>query len=88
MAAPALRRATALRIFKRLEGSGAVMDGGTDGRRITIHGQDDFAGMRAAGRLAAETLDMITAHVKPGVTTGQLDALLHDFMVSHGSIRR
>ncbi len=48
--------------------------------------EEDFAGMRAAGRLAAETLDMITAHVKPGVTTGQLDTLCHDFMVSHGAI--
>ena len=62
------------------------MDGGTDGRRITLHGGEDFAGMRAAGRLAAETLDMITPHVKPGVTTGQLDTLCHDFMVSHGGV--
>ena len=43
------------------------MDGGTDARRITIHAPEDFAGMRAAGRLAAETLDMITPHVRPGV---------------------
>ena len=42
--------------------------------------------MRAAGRLAAETLDMITAHVKPGVTTGQLDTLCHEFMQDHGAI--
>ena len=44
------------------------MDGGTDARRITIHAPEDFAGMRAAGRLAAETLDMITEHVRPGVS--------------------
>ena len=42
--------------------------------------------MRAAGRLAAQTLDMITEHVKPGVTTRQLDVLCHDFMVAHGSV--
>ena len=61
------------------------MDGGTDGRRITLHSAEDFVGMRAAGRLAAETLDMITEYVKPGATTGQLDTLCHDFMVSrHG----
>ena len=29
--------------------------------------------MRRAGRLAAETLDFITPHVQPGVTTGELD---------------
>ena len=46
------------------------MDGGADTRRITIHAPEDFAGMRAAGRLAAETLDMIVPHVKPGVSTG------------------
>ena len=50
------------------------MDGGADARRITIHAPEDFAGMRAAGRLAAETLDMITQHVRPGVSTGTLDA--------------
>jgi methionyl aminopeptidase len=37
--------------------------------------------MRVAGRLAAEVLDYITPHVKPGVTTGHLDTLCHDFMV-------
>ena len=62
------------------------MDGGTDGRRIILHTKEDFAGMRAAGQLAAETLDMITQHVTPGVTTGQLDTLCHDFMQTHGAI--
>ena len=41
------------------------MDGGADARRITIYRPEDFAGMRRAGRLAAETLDMITPHVRP-----------------------
>jgi methionyl aminopeptidase len=62
------------------------MDGGGDARRITIHRPEDFAPMRAAGRLAAETLDMIAAHVHPGVTTGTLDKLCHDFIVDHGAI--
>ncbi len=62
------------------------MDGTTDARRITIHAPEDFAGMRAAGRLAAETLDMITEHVRPGVTTGEIDRLCHDFMVGHGAV--
>jgi methionyl aminopeptidase len=38
---------------------------GGESRRITIHHPEDFEGMRRAGRLAAETLDMITPHVKP-----------------------
>ena len=62
------------------------MDGGGDARRITIYGLGDFAGMRAAGRLAAETLDMITPHVRPGVTTAELDQLCHDFIVAHGAV--
>jgi methionyl aminopeptidase len=61
------------------------MDGGADSRRITIHPIEDFAGMRAAGRLAAECLDMVTPHVRPGVTTGELDRLCHDFIVGHNA---
>ena len=37
--------------------------------------------MRIAGRLASEVLDFITPHVKPGVTTGKLNDLCHDYMV-------
>lgn len=62
------------------------MDGGSDGRRITIHQPADFAGMRAAGRLAAETLDMITEHVRPGVSTEQLNQICHDFMLAHHAV--
>ena len=62
------------------------MDGGADSRRIVIYKLEDFAPMRAAGRLAAETLDMITEHVKPGVTTGQLNELCHDVITSHGAV--
>jgi len=54
--------------------------------RIKLHGPDAYEGMRAAGRLAAETLDMITPHVIPGVTTEALDKLCHDFIVDHGAI--
>jgi len=38
--------------------------------------------MRVAGRLAADVLRMIAPHVKPGVTTGELDRLCHDFIVN------
>ncbi len=36
--------------------------------------------MRVAGRLAADVLDMIGEHVKPGVTTGELDAICHRYI--------
>jgi methionyl aminopeptidase len=38
--------------------------------------------MRISGRLASEVLDYITPYVKPGVTTGELDRLCHDYMVN------
>ena len=55
-------------------------------RSIKIHADEDFAAMRRAGRLAAETLDFITPHVEPGVTTGALNRLCHDFIVSHAAV--
>lgn len=53
---------------------------------IRLHRAEDFEGMRRAGRLAAETLDFITPHVEPGVTTGHLDELCHDFILKHGAV--
>jgi methionyl aminopeptidase len=63
-----------------------MMDGGADSRRITIHSPADFGPMRAAGRLAAETLDMIGEFVVPGITTDTLNTLCHDFITAHGAI--
>jgi methionyl aminopeptidase len=62
--------------------------GGSDARdgRIKIHGPEAFEGMRRAGALAAATLDFITPHVRPGITTGELDRLCHEFTVDHGAI--
>jgi methionyl aminopeptidase len=44
-------------------------------RHITIKSLAEQEKMRVAGRLAAEVLDMIGEHVKPGVTTEELDRL-------------
>ena len=46
-----------------------------------VENEDDIARMRTAGRLAADVLEMITAHVKPGVSTETLDALCHQYIV-------
>ena len=43
---------------------------------------EHLAGMRIAGRLAAEVLDFIEPHVKAGVTTAELDRLCHEYMVN------
>ena len=55
-------------------------------RRIKLHGPEGFAGMRKAGRLAAELLDFITPYVKPGVTTDELDRICHGFTVDHDAV--
>ena len=47
----------------------------------SIQTPEDIDGMRIAGQLAAECLIMIGEHVKPGVTTGALDRLCHDYIV-------
>jgi Xaa-Pro aminopeptidase len=52
---------------------------------IVIHNAADFAGMRAAGRLAAATLDYITPFVVPGVQTIELNDLIEKFMRDHGA---
>ena len=59
---------------------------GADARRITLHRPEDFVGMRRAGKLAAATLDMITPHVRPGITTGEIDQICHDYMIAHGAV--
>jgi len=53
---------------------------------IPLHGEAGFAAMRRAGRLAAETLDFITPHVQPGITTDELDKLCDGFMRDHGAV--
>lgn len=58
----------------------------TEAGRIKLHAAEDFDSMRKAGRLAAETLDYITPFVEPGITTGKLDTLCHDYITDHGAI--
>ena len=55
-------------------------------RSIKLHAVDEFEAMRRAGRLGAETLDFITPQVVPGVSTGELDQLCHEFIVEHDAI--
>jgi methionyl aminopeptidase len=56
-----------------------------DRRQIRIYEPEDFEGMRAAGRLAAQTLDMIAGHIAPGVATAEIDRLCHEFIADHGA---
>ncbi len=49
---------------------------------IHIKTPEEIEKMRVAGRLAAEVLEMIAPHVRPGVTTNELDRLCHDYIVN------
>jgi methionyl aminopeptidase len=53
---------------------------------IKLHGEEAFAGMRAAGRLAAAILDALVPHVVPGVTTDEIDRIVYDHMLSAGAV--
>ncbi|MEM8937420.1 MAG: type I methionyl aminopeptidase [Pseudomonadota bacterium] len=53
---------------------------------ITIHKPEEYEGMRKAGSLAARCLDMLTEHVKPGVTTQSLDDLAREFILDHDAV--
>lgn len=47
---------------------------------VSIKTPEEIEKMAVAGRLAARVLEMIEAHVAPGVTTGELDRICHDYM--------
>ncbi|MCU7923717.1 MAG: type I methionyl aminopeptidase [Candidatus Thiodiazotropha sp. (ex Dulcina madagascariensis)] len=49
---------------------------------VTIKTAKEIEKMRVAGRLAAEVLEVIAAHVQPGVTTLELDRICHDHIVN------
>ena len=53
---------------------------------ILLKTPEEIEKMRTVCHLAAQLLDYITPFVKPGVTTGELDRLCHEYMISHGSI--
>ena len=48
---------------------------------IAIKSADDIEGMRRAGQLAAEVLEMIAPKVQPGISTGELDRICHNYIV-------
>jgi len=64
----------------------AVLDVDHRTGQIRLHGEAGFAGMRAAGKLAAACLDMLEPYVVPGVVTDDLDRLAREFILDHHAI--
>lgn len=61
----------------------AIVDKETD---IKIYSKDEIEKIRIAGKLASRTLDMIEEHVVIGITTGELDDIIHKFIEVNGAI--
>ncbi len=53
---------------------------------IPLHGEDGFAGMRKAGALTAQVLDLLVPMVEPGVPTEKLDRLVYEFARDNGAM--
>ncbi len=54
--------------------------------QIRLHGEEGFAGMRAAGALVARALDELVPIVEPGTTTNTIDKFLFEFGMDHDAI--
>jgi methionyl aminopeptidase len=48
--------------------------------------RDEIPKMRASGRLAARTLEHIAPYVRAGMTTDEINQIVHDFTLSHGAV--
>ena len=50
-----------------------------------VQDEQTLAAMRIAGRIAADALVEVGAHIEPGVTTDELDRIGHDYLCDHGA---
>ncbi len=51
---------------------------------IILKTSEEIELIRLSGQLASRTLDFAAEHLKPGITTGNLDKMIHDFILDHG----
>jgi len=58
----------------------------TDKFRIQLKNKDDVQGIREAGALTLEALDLAEVHLKPGIKTADIDKLIHEFIVKNNAI--
>ena len=52
---------------------------------IYLKSASDIAKMREAGRIVYETFEVLKKHLKPGITTKELDQIAHEFILSQGA---
>ncbi len=68
--------------YQTITSADTVLRDGT----IKLHGPEGFEGMRRAGRLAAEILDVLVDVVRPGVTTGEIDDIVRAMTIAGGAV--
>ncbi len=54
--------------------------------RIRLKQAADIQGIREAGRLVIDTLDLIEPEIRPGITTDEINTLAHEYTIKHGAI--
>src|SRR5690242_5506963 len=54
--------------------------------RVILKTAPELAIMRQSGRIVAETLALLREHVRPGVTTGELDRLAYEHITKRGAV--
>lgn len=52
---------------------------------ITVKTPEEIQKMREAGKIVAEVLELMEKHVKPGVSTLELDKIAHDYIIKRGA---
>ena len=54
--------------------------------RIQIKTPQQIEGIRQAGKLVIETLNLVESHLRPGITTEEINTIVHDFTIRNGAI--
>jgi methionyl aminopeptidase len=52
--------------------------------KIRLKTEQDVAGIRRAGRVVIDTLDLVERHLAPGITTESINTLVHEYTLEHG----
>ena len=53
---------------------------------IRLKTPEQIEGIRKAGALVIETLDLVEAQIKPGLTTDEINTIVHEYTLRHGAV--
>lgn len=54
--------------------------------RIQVKTPEQIQGIRRAGQLVIETLDLVAPYIRPGITTDEINTMVHEFTIRHGAV--